>query len=1632
MSLGKRTARHDTARVQKVAVDSSIWWEYKPQQRVMTVDGVAGVVTAVLDGPHPGNESYEVRLDNGMGGGQYTASQLSRASTTTASHEHEATGLHLAHEDYPELGTILYDRPPIERVEHLASRPFVRDSVKDDTVYLRFGDWDKKTERSHNNVTGHTEDGVSVYDLDHHGHPKDPDPDFSRGHEHDESCDDDCDMDASNHEYGNDTHEEMQGRVHRAERGRHFGQDRPSERAHLVRGEMVGIGHDGEPLLNKVKRVGDWIDHKHLFFPGAPKHPLARGAYDEGYEHPKGLPKQAAAEGLDEDQHRALNRLKGLPDRIGPSDAHKLFSEHNIVLHDSSPHQHGFHAEPDFDTEYHAPDDELHTGQAHLYRPALEHYIKHPYEHSDDLLDTENGEDKRAQTYTHQDKTWIAEGHHRILADRMTHGNGVDAAHDDMDGRSPDGYADHVEYGHHTGAIEAPTGEPMDQGLPPCSYCGNPALAISGDNGRNVQATCGTCQGTMSSWGGQFTPELIGDPSNHPSQQPDKDSGGVGGVGDLYGPKPVRQMNDADHSASLHTAGDNFRLMHGAPDEHSGKPWHKVMGDDPDEHVRIYRAAPHGVDKFHSGDWVTTNPDYAHLHSHQYDGSPDWPVMSHEVPAKHLHTDENDANEWGYNGPTIHGPEYHHPEHGLISNEDHHEEHEKNERRRAREQEEDEPEPVKPMRGTRYRGGAINLSPGDHAFVHSTAPRSQRAKHLHGLISEEHVGQDQDPDREDASYSAGARAKFHPKGTNPTQFMLHEKGKTGEVRGISFGQGRDWLDHESGFEHHTFPTAKKKGSLSFLSGLDSETLFQFTAAWSDVRAKAKRLRAEGSVRITVASSDGIGGEVKGDNNVYETVLSYAPGSQKVAYWTCGCKWSAYAWGRSPAYRRFEGRMCSHALAMQFEAQARGMFGKTVQPDDTRPTWLRQRTPVVVQHERDTGRDLTRRAVPPANMRRVFEGALVDETPPIVHLARFALSEGEEPVSLMRKLLALGYSHDQAKVVFRQASLAGPEHETKCPDCGSPISSRRNKCPRCGADLSGHEPTDLHEATLHIAAHVPCGECEGVGTIEHEVEPTDEEAENPHHVPGKWHETCDVCDGSGRVDLESIEEPEEDHHQKKVREHMEGRVNGAPHGVGCPPFCPIQQQMPLEHRQRVRDEWRAKHGMLVESAREDECGACEGRGHFSTPESHVECEFCDGTGRYDPASDHSVDRGTVSRHLWDRRERTATPHGVDCPAFCPVQKQMSLNEGSATKHGKKSDTGPTHAGVVLKARDTGRILMLQRNLEDTEDKAAGTWEFPGGGIEDEDTTALHAGIREWEEEVGQKFPSGGAVHHVWSSPNGVYHGHVVVIPEERQVALHDGRVTTNPDDPDGKTAEQAAWWEPEHARKNPALRPECRTSPWKEIGKAGANAKTAAAWDLLEELDQEHPAPLHSNSENPGSTGFATSQDPPEFDHPTVNTTLYGGAWGSLHEQPEPALPSTDGADDDFDDPAMWAIDQHPATHDEISPLSGTLSPQQFTGSVEDIVARFQATAGARAINAGTPSRGPSEGDIAGAARAYLEKTALKEFNFQEQQELITEGARDNVMARNADRLDIADTHYSAIEAALAAEEALANPDDIFA
>lgn len=148
-----------------------------------------------------------------------------------------------------------------------------------------------------------------------------------------------------------------------------------------------------------------------------------------------------------------------------------------------------------------------------------------------------------------------------------------------------------------------------------------------------------------------------------------------------------------------------------------------------------------------------------------------------------------------------------------------------------------------------------------------------------------------------------------------------------------------------------------------------------------------------------------------------------------------------------------------------------------------------------------------------------------------------------------------------------------------------------------------------------------------------------------------------------------------------------------------------------------------------------------------------------------------------------------------------------------------------SGIVVKGADTGRVLLLQRCLDD-KDPASGRWEFPGGHIEPGEDS-FDAARREWQEEVGVPLPDGN-VAGSWTSPNGIYRGHVLVVPAEAKVRINPERgAIRNPDNPRRKYREVAAWHDPAHVAGNPSVRDEVSdsASTWLPVVKAAQTVDT---------------------------------------------------------------------------------------------------------------------------------------------------------------------------------------------------------------
>ncbi|MFI0967094.1 hypothetical protein ACH4S8_37770 [Streptomyces sp. NPDC021080] len=258
--------------------------------------------------------------------------------------------------------------------------------------------------------------------------------------------------------------------------------------------------------------------------------------------------------------------------------------------------------------------------------------------------------------------------------------------------------------------------------------------------------------------------------------------------------------------------------------------------------------------------------------------------------------------------------------------------------------------------------------------------------------------------------------------------------------------GDDSEDDDSDGDDSTPPWVKKDASALFASmvvtaAADKDFRFQITAAWKDVVAKAKRIRAEGGVRVTMASDGLVFAEVKGDSEVYEAGLQRLPNKQAIHSWSCGCKWGAYHWGADDDFSKFAGRMCSHALALQYEAQSRGMFGRNVGVDETRPHWVPRK--VVVKYDIDSGQN------------RLAPSTAAHAGPALAFVARAAVAAGENAQEMLFALGSAGI-RPLADAAAPFGSPSGTSYQLpKAPGATSPKLPWEN--PVSAGPLAGADP-----------------------------------------------------------------------------------------------------------------------------------------------------------------------------------------------------------------------------------------------------------------------------------------------------------------------------------------------------------------------------------------------------------------------------------------------------------------------------------------------------------------------------------------------------------------------------------------------
>lgn len=221
--------------------------------------------------------------------------------------------------------------------------------------------------------------------------------------------------------------------------------------------------------------------------------------------------------------------------------------------------------------------------------------------------------------------------------------------------------------------------------------------------------------------------------------------------------------------------------------------------------------------------------------------------------------------------------------------------------------------------------------------------------------------------------------------------------------------------------------------------------------------------------------------------------------------------------------------------------------------------------------------------------------------------------------------------------------------------------------------------------------------------------------------------------------------------------------------------------------------------------------------------------------------------TSFRRFRAARRRAGSWRDFEFRAVAPVQGHRLNDAGRLAVRKAAGQVGV--AGLCVRAADSGRVLMLQRAMVD-DDPAAGTWEFPGGHLEG-DESPLQGAWREWAEETGC-IPPAGERTGGWNSPDGIYEGIMWTVPTEACVPIGGDRAISNPDDPDGDQVEAIAWWDPLQLPGNPAVRQELLDNldevmaalAGASVEKAGASPKADARWPGwdLDEDTADHWAP----------------------------------------------------------------------------------------------------------------------------------------------------------------------------------------------
>ena len=711
---------------------------------------------------------------------------------------------------------------------------------------------------------------------------------------------------------------------------------------------------------------------------------------------------------------------------------------------------------------------------------------------------------------------------------------------------------------------------------------------------------------------------------------------------------------------------------------------------------------------------------------------------------------------------------------------------------------------------------------------------------------------------------------------------------------------------------------------------DPDFRFHVTASWSDVRAKAKRIRSEGHVRIVAARDGQVTAEVKGDHHVYETQIQYAPGRAKVAVWNCACKWGSYSWGRRGVFKKFEGRMCSHVLALTYEAQARTMFGREMYEDPKRPSWMKPHSPVVVEYNKDKGKNVTRREVPPGNMRRTFS-SVIEPSP--IHLLAF------------QSVVVEGEPLDEVQAMLRTASIRTESWAQFIPMVLRALPALTRAAPAAAGAGEGAAAGGIGNTLKGMAPDLIGNMLSGGGGSGKAQERTNDQE---YHTSGP----------SPVSPPEGPQGPPEPTSDEPVQDQ------------GSTATGPTLNFEADDEKRKTAAEKHPCRGCAMPTTAKRLCTHCKGVRAFEMP---------------DPETTHPgilATHGEIMMRLhqkakeegWSRDKISFNASHINLRAYmAQVQHERENPQPGYFAHPELNEAAELTWQMRYGGGDEGQgndptWLPSQFQRGDKQAAVNNPW---GENVAAEPTYPNPYGATSprdpYENPASAGFASGDGDPENWNT--------------QEPIAMGDRIASVTGESEEGDTDVCANCGE---TVRRTTIDPNV---PWvhHNTGNAYCDVEGPSDATLLagSPLDRPEAAPLVHES---------------AYDEAIFEPSE--GAEALLRDEPEPALPTTDGE-------GVMGNSSNPGEvkYDDVwSPESESI---MATGS-QDVLEEFQRTA--RHLD---PGSGSGDTEIAQAAKDFLAKTALKDFTPGEQAMLINEGQ--GMRAANLDRLEIKGTHYEALD-----------------